>query len=109
MGLRRAGCGVGGGVLGLSPVVPEPSGLTPLTVNVAGVDYPAIRFSWRKAATDVTTQVQIATDLGFGTLLGSAQVSATAGPAGMEIVTVRSTTPESTAARQFIRLRRTPP
>lgn len=95
--------------LGLDPAVPGVTGISCLTVNDSGIDYPAIRFTRRISATDVATQVRIAADVGFGALLGSTQVSVTPGAAGMEIVTVRSTTAMSAAPRQFLRLQCTLP
>lgn len=90
--------------LGLSPTAASPAGITCLTVNASGVDYPAIRFTRRVAATEVTLQVQIAAEPSFGTLLGMAAVSTTPGAAGLEVVTVRSTASVASTARQFLRL-----
>ena len=95
--------------LGLQPVAPSTTGITCLMVNSGGIDYPAIRFARRISATDVTMQVEVATDPSFGALLGSTQVSVTPGPNSTEIVTVRSTTPVGAAARQFLRLHCTLP
>jgi hypothetical protein len=96
--------------LGFGPMnagsVPMAEGLR---VSESSIEYPAIRFRRRVAASDVVYRVQVSTNLTEWTdnsiTPGTTVEVGTPGAAadGMEVATVRSTTPIS-AAKQFLRV-----
>ncbi|HEY0943680.1 MAG TPA: Ig-like domain-containing protein [Opitutaceae bacterium] len=91
-------------VLATDPLAGEAASIAALTVLVEGVEYPAIRFVRRQDIGGVTVAVQASASLEFGALLPTTEVSATPQGDGTDLVVVRSTTPLSNEARQFLRV-----
>lgn len=96
-------------VLAGDPLAAGASGLTPVTVNDAGTDYPGVTFTRRQALGGVTAAVQCTADLAWAALLGTVEQSVTPNGNGTETVVLRSTTPLAVEPRQFFRLQATLP
>lgn len=75
-----------------------------VTESVGGVSHPAVRFLRRSQLAPTRIEVQAAADIGFSTVLGTTEVSATPAGNGLERVVIRSNAPESAHDAQFFRL-----
>ena len=96
-------------VLALDPNQASAEGIAATTVEEAGATYPAIVYTRRKALGGVTADVLVAPDLGFTTLLGVVEVSASDNGDGTETVVTRSAVTTAQQPRQFFRIAATLP
>ena len=96
-------------VTGADPLHTNVSGLVATTVTVDGTAYPAVSFLRRQDLGGVTTEVRVAPDLAFASLLATEEVSVTRHGDGMDEVVVRSAVPLAQQPDQFFRLAATLP
>jgi hypothetical protein len=95
--------------LGLDGLSFSLQGITPTTVEVGGIVYPAITFHRRENLGGVIGGVQVASNLGFTPDLGSEEVSTVSQGDGTELVTVRSLVSLASQPDQFFRVTATLP
>lgn len=96
-------------VLGTRPDTAGSAGVVALTVDSAGIFYPAIRFTRRVDRGGVVVTVEADETLTYTSSTAGIEVSAVSLGNGIEQVTARSTFPISERPRQFLRVHATLP
>jgi len=94
--------------LGFGPLAPNSPATAWVRVTEDGVDYPAIQFRRRAGTSDLTTLVQVSTDLATwkDNTIGAftTETSVSVQEDGMELTTVRSNSPMTTSP-QYLRVK----
>ena len=92
-------------ILGLDPGISSANPVTRGETTVSGQAYPTITFARRQAFSGATLAVEISTSLAFTNLITPVLVTSSTLPDGRIQLTYRSSTPVTSAATQFLRLK----